>query len=201
MDMINNEQDNSNLLYGDIYEELFDSITEQEVRDLKIETEKESFAITNDEQANFFLRRIEELRFEKDKINMMCDKEIEAFNTRVNTYRNEEVRKIDNAENYFSVLLENYARIQLADSKKKSLKLPFGTLSFKKSPDKYTYEDKELMEFIKQNELNQFIRTKEEINKKDLKASLTIKDGQAFYEDKIVEGVSFTPGEQKFSIK
>lgn len=187
---------------SDILDSLFEAITEEEVRDLGIEIEKENFAITSDEQANFFLRRLEEVRSEKDKINNTCNQEIERFTARVNNFRAKETLSLENTERFFCTLLENYARQQLEGSKKKSIKLPFGTMSFKKSPRKMVYDDEVLMNFIKSHNLNDFIRIKEEINKKDLKSQLKItEDGIVTLDDQVVEGITTMPGETTFSVK
>ena len=187
---------------SDILDSLFEAITEEEVRDLGIEIEKENFAITSDEQANFFLRRLEEVRSEKDKINNTCNQEIERFTARVNNFRAKETLSLENTERFFCTLLENYARQQLEGSKKKSIKLPFGTMSFKKSPRKMVYDDEVLMNFIKSHNLNDFIRIKEEINKKDLKSQLKITaDAIVTLDDQVVEGITTMPGETTFSVK
>ena len=187
---------------SDILDSLFEAITEEEVRDLGIEIEKENFAITSDEQANFFLRRLEEVRSEKDKSNNTCNQEIERFTARGNNFRAKETLSLENTERFFCTLLENYARQQLEGSKKKSIKLPFGTMSFKKSPRKMVYDDEVLMNFIKSHNLNDFIRIKEEINKKDLKSQLKItEDGIVTLDDQVVEGITTMPGETTFSVK
>lgn len=189
------DADNKELL-----DSLYEEITEQEVEELGINIESDSFAITSDDQANFFLRRLEEIRNEKDKINTTCDREIEKFSQKVNDFRAKELRSLENTESFFMTLLENYARIQLNGSKKKSIKLPFGTLSFKKTQPKYVYDDKVIMNFIKVNQMPEFIRIKEEVNKKDLKAALTVNDeGLILLNGKVMEGVVITPGEEKFS--
>lgn len=187
---------------NDILESLFDEITEAEVKELGIEIENERFAITNDEQANFFLRRLQDIRSEKDKINTTCNNEIERFVAKVNNFRAKEILSLENTENYFSVLLESYAKKQLEGSKKKSLKLPFGTMSFKKGQRKMVYDDEALMTFIKTHGLNDYIRTKEEINKADLKkAIVTTDDGAVVLNGQVVDGITTTPGEESFSIK
>lgn len=187
---------------SDILETLFDEITEAEVKELGIEIENERFAITSDEQANFFLRRLEEIRSERDKINQTCNNEIERFTTKVNNFRAKETLSLDNTERYFCGLLEDYARKQLEGSKKKTLKLPFGTMSFKKGQRKMVYEDDILKNFIKNNNLEQFVRIKEEINKAELKKAVTIDDnGIVTLNGQVVEGVTTLPGEESFSIK
>jgi phage host-nuclease inhibitor protein Gam len=197
MDNIVFDADNRELL-----DSLFEEITEAEVEELGIDIESSSFAITNDSQANFFLRRLDEIRNEKDKINNTCNTEIEKFCQRVNDFRARELKTLENTEDFFTTLLESYARHQLMDSNKKSLKLPFGTLSFKKSQPKYVYDDEIVMNFIKDNNLSEFIRTKEEINKKDLKSALNIsEDGIITLNGKAMEGITITPGEEKFNVK
>lgn len=187
---------------SDILESLFDEITEAEVKELGIEIENDRFAITSDEQANFFLRRLQEVRSEKDKINQTCNNEIERFTTKVNNFRAKEILSLENTENYFNGLLEEYAKKQLEGSKKKSLKLPFGTMSFKKGQRKMVYEDETLMNFIKNNSLNDFIRIKEEINKSELKKAVAIsEDGTVTLNGTIVEGVTTLPGEESFTVK
>ena len=187
---------------SDILESLFDEITEAEVKELGIEIENERFAITSDEQANFFLRRLEDIRSERDKINQTCNNEIERFVTKVNNFRAKETLSLDNTERYFSGLLEDYARKQLEGSNKKTLKLPFGTMSFKKGQRKMVYEDDILKNFIKTNHLEQFVRVKEEINKAELKKAVNIDDnGIVTLNGQVVEGITTLPGEESFSIK
>lgn len=197
MDNIIFDADNKELL-----DALFEEITEAEVEELGINIESDAFAITNDGQANFFLRRLDEIRNEKDKINNTCNTEIEKFCQKVNDFRARELNTLENTERFFTTLLENYARIQLMDSKKKSLKLPFGTLAFKKSQPKYIYDDEVVMKFIKENNLSEFIRTKEEINKRDLKSALTVNDeGIIKLNGMQLDGVTITPGEEVFNVK
>lgn len=187
---------------SDILEALFDEITEEEVKELGIEIDNEKFAITSDEQANFFLRRLEEVRSEQDKINLTCNNEIERFTKKVNTFRTKELISLENTEKYFISLLETYAKKQLEGSKKKSIKLPFGTMSFKKGQRKMVYEDDVLMNFIKSNSLNDFIRIKEEINKSELKKAIKLEeDGSVTLHGTIVEGATSLPAEETFSIK
>lgn len=188
---------------SDILNSLFDEITEEEVKELGIEIENERFAITSDEQANFFLRRLQEIREEKDKINITCNNEIERFKSKVNNFRAKEILSLENTENFFSTLLESYAKKQLETSKKKTLKLPFGTMSFKKGQRKIVYDDEVLNKFIKENNLKEFIRIKEEINKSEIKKALEFNEetGVALLKGQVVQGITTSPGEEKFSIK
>lgn len=195
---LNNDVDNSDLL-----NELTEAITEQEVKELGIDLSLgEKLKITSEEQAIFFLRRINELRDERDKVNMTCNNLIESYNSKVNDFRSKQLRSIDSTEAFFSNLLEDFARASLVNSKKKSLKLPFGTLSFKKSQPKYVYEDKQLLEYLKDKNLNEFIRIKEEVDKSNLKKNIVIDEsGKPLLDNIEVEGLTILPSEETFTIK
>lgn len=196
------EMNNFELLNNDLFKSLLDDITEEEVEELGIEIEDNKFSILNDEQANFFLRRLEEIRSEKDKINNMCNNEIEKFTNKVNNFRTKELYSLENTEKYFTSLLETYAKKQLENSNRKSIKLPFGTMSFKKGQRKIIYDDDILKAYIKDNNLNQFIKIKEEINKADLKKAIKYEDNNSLsFNGNIVEGISYLPAEETFSIK
>ena len=181
--------------------ELNNSVIEDEAAALGINVEGDNLRVVDDSQANFFLRRMEELNKEKNGINDVCDKEIEAFVNRVNKFRNSKLATADNTMNYFSLLLEKYAQSELVGSKKKSIKLPFGTLQFKKSVDKYEYEDEKVLAFINKNQMIGLTRTKVELSKKEIKEAITIVEDKVLLNGKEVEGITVTPGETKFSIK
>lgn len=196
-------EENLFLEESNIVKELYEEITDSEVEELGIDLQDEKFAITSEEQANFFLRRVAEIRSERDKINATCDREIERFSEKVNAYRNREVNTLNNTENYFSQLLESYARSVLAGGKKKSKKLAFGTLGFKKVSPSFIYNDEVILNFIKKNNLEEkYIRVKEELNKKDFKAAVIRgEDGSIKIGDLNVEGLEITEESEKFTIK
>lgn len=184
-----------------LLDEMYEGIVEDEAKSLGINVEAGQYAIIDDNQANFFLKRLEEATKEKNKINDMCDKEINDFSERVNSFRTKQTSSLDSAINFFTQILEKYAQNELDGSKKKSIKLPFGTLQFKKSVDKYEYEDDILIKYIKDNDLTGLTRTKVELNKADFKKAIKVVDNKVFLNDIEIEGVNVTPGEIKFSIK
>lgn len=185
-----------------LLDELYDDINTQEVEELGINIEEEGFRIIDVNQANFFLRQLAKLQEEKKAINDMCDKEIEAFVLKVNSFRNSKLQTLENTENYFNTLLEKFAAAELADSNKKSLKLPFGTLQYRTTPAGYKYNNEEaIFNYIKSNNLNEFIRTKQDIDKTKLKKALLTKDGKVYLNGEELEDIVPTEQETKFSIK
>lgn len=184
-----------------IIDEIQNFVMNEEAEELKIDIDNENYKILDSSQANFFLRRIKELEDEKALINSSCDNEINSFKEKIERYRNEKNKNIEGTIAYFTSLLEKYAHSELDGTKKKSLKLPFGTLQFKKSPDKYEYDDKAVFNMVKENNLYDFIRVKEELNKSSLNKALSFVDDKVYLGDKEIENASFVTGETKFSLK
>ena len=184
-----------------LMDELKESIMEDEARELGLVNVDENYKILDANSANFFLKRLEELKAEEDEINEMCDGEIERFTQKVNTFRDNRLTTIKNTQNYFKKYLEQYAEEQLANSKKKSIKLPFGTLQFRKATSQYTYDDDKLLSFLKDSKLTNLVAVKETPNKAELKKIASVKDGKLFINNVEVEGVTVAEGTTSFDVK
>lgn len=187
-------------------QELNDSINEEEQKALNIsfnqDSENSKF-INNDSQANYFCKLIANLQTEKQNKNEFIDSEIKRILNHYEEFRNQEVRKIDQKINFFQKALEVYAIEQLSGTKKKSIKLPYGTLGFKKQQDKYEYSDELILEWLKSNKQNDFItvKTTESIDKKKLKKDGFVNNGRLFINNIPVDGVSVNSQDDKFEIK
>lgn len=183
-------------------EELYDLIVDEEAEKLGINISDEKYHIMGDSQANFFLRRLSELEAENQKINEMCDAEIQAFVDKVNKFRESKLKTNKGTMDYFNTLLEKYAHSQLDGTKKKSLKLPFGTLQFRTSPEKLNYVDPEVvLKMLQNNNMNELVRTKTEIDKTNLKKAINIIDGKAYLNGVELAGVEVEPPQTSFSVK
>lgn len=186
-----------------LIDDLYEMVIDQEATDLGIDIENPNYAILSEEQANFFLRRVSEIREEKDKIDSLCNDEIEKFTEKVNAFRQQRLKTFEGTESYFLKLLEKFASATLDGTSKKSVKLPFGTMQFRKSADKYEYDDTQLMEFLTKNkkQFSKYIRTKEEISKTDIKKDAIVTNGKLIIESIEIPGVSVTEGQTSFSVK
>lgn len=189
---------------NEFFDELYNSITEEEINELNINLEDEQFKVISQEQANFFLRQIAKLNEDKEEINNSCNNMIESYVSKVNNFREKEITSIDSTIEYFTRLLESFAEDYLKEHKGKSVKLPFGTLQFRKTQPSYSYsEEKDIISFLKTApNMDKFVAvtTKESIDKKSLKAEATIKDGAMFIGETRIPNVEVTPAGEKFSI-
>lgn len=187
-------------------QELNDSINEEEQKDLNInfnQDVEDSKFINNDSQANYFCKLIANLQTEKQNKNEFIDNEIKRILNHYEEFRNQEARKLDQKIDFFKKALEVYAAEQLSGTKKKSIKLPYGTLGFKKQQDKYEYSDELILEWLKSNKQNDFItvKTTESIDKKKLKKDGFVNNGRLFINNIPVDGVSVSSQNDKFEIK
>lgn len=191
----------------DFIHDLNESISKMEAEELNIKItgneEEDKELIQNPQQANYFCKTISELREERALVNELVDQELERVNKQYEAYRAKELNKIDGQIQYFSGLLESYATKELQNSKKRSIKLPYGTLSIKKQQDKYDYDDEQILEWLKQNNQNKFIKvqTKETVNIKNLKKEGFAHNGQLYIDNMPVKGVIITKQPDKFEIK
>lgn len=182
-----------------LIDDLKESIIESEVIDLKLDND--NTRILDDEQANYFLRRLEELTNEKNELIETCNTEIEKFTDRVNAFKEGRLTTFNNTEKYIKNLLKCYAEGKLEGTNKKSLKLPFGTLQFRKSASKYDYNDDILLKYVKDNEIKDCLSIKESVNKSEIKKIGVVKDGKLYIENIEIPGVTVTEGTINFDVK
>lgn len=188
---------------------LEDYLMEEEAKELEIkiaETEEQSGPLIDSMQkANYFLKLVSKIQEDIDSINMLCDGEIEKTIERVNAYRNSQIKPLANQKEYYANLLKNFAEKELEDSKKRSVKLPYGTLSIKKQQPKWDYGDEaELLQWLKTNELQCVINEKisHSIDKKSLKDQVIVApDNTVMLNGKVLPGIQVIEQADKFTIK
>lgn len=132
-------------------------LMQEEAKELQIkitgEEEKDAPMIDSMQKANYFLKLVKNIEADMKVINELCDEEIKKTTDRVNAYREAQLLPLARTINYYSKLLQNYAENQLIDSKKRSVKLPNGTLSISKQAPTYDYEDETIMDWLLQNKI------------------------------------------------
>lgn len=195
-----------NFNVDDFLKDLNDSVNQEEQKALNInfnQDDEDSKFINNDYQANYFCKVIAELEAEKNQKNDFINTEIKRICNHYEQFRIQENGKIDQKIDFFKKALQNYTMEKLDGSKKKSIKLPYATLSFKKQQDKYEYDEEAIMNWIKENKQEDFVVTKvvESIDKKKIKKDGFVNNGQLFINDIPVDGINVKSQEDKFEIK
>lgn len=91
----------------------------------------------------------------------------------------DEKQKLQRAIDYNMAQIKvNFDQLESKETMtKKSIKLISGEVVLKKSKDDFDRDDKKLLAYFKENKLNDYIKTKEEIDWSKFKKTLTIVDG------------------------
>lgn len=197
----------------DFLDFLEDYLMAEEAEELQIkimgEEEQDAPLIDSIQKANYFVKLVSKIQEDIDSINMLCNEEIEKVVARVNAYRDMQIKPLESQKAYYSKLLQNFTEKELAESNKRSIKLPYGTLSMKKQQPKWEYGDeKELVKLLQENNLNNLISEKvtHSLDKKSFKDFVAVTDNGVVLvtEDKTtipLPGVSVITQEDKFTIK
>lgn len=183
--------------------DLLSFIDEEEVKELELDkAEEETFVIKDANQANYFAKRLNEIRAEMKKIDDAAKEQIERYTAKVTQWQEKSLSPLQYNEQFIVNLLEKYAKQQLDGSSKKSLKLIEGTLQFRKQQDKYDYNDEILLAALQAKpEFAKFIDYKPSIKKADLKKVGEEKNGQLFINNEAIPGIVITPQDEKFEVK
>lgn len=166
--------------------------------------ESDEILIRNNSDADFYIKLINKLRQEIDQLNEFVDAELERQVRLYESFRAERLRPIMTQIQFYEEALRTYTMNELADSNKRSIKLPNGTLAVRKQQPAYTYDEEVVMQFLKENELEQYITTKttESLNKKDIKKDFMVNNNnQLVINNQIVPGASVEFKEDKFEVK
>ena len=190
-----------------LMDELEQFMLAAEIEELKVklagDTEEDgTLLVKNKSDADFYLRQINKLKQQKEEINEFVDQEIERQLRLYQEYREDRMRPLDNQIAFYENALKTFAMNEYAETNKKTIKLPNGTLAIKKQQPKYVYNDEQVLEFLQENNYKDYIRTKAEVNKKDLKKNAIVNNNNELVIDgKVVPGVIVVPQEDKFEVR
>ena len=190
-----------------LMDELEQFMLAAEIEELKVklagDTEEDgTLLVKNKSDADFYLRQINKLKQQKEEINEFVDQEIERQLRLYQEYREDRMRPLDNQIAFYENALKTFAMNEYAETNKKTIKLPNGTLAIKKQQPKYIYNDEQVLEFLQENNYKDYIRTKAEVNKKDLKKNAIVNNNNELVIDgKVVPGVTVIPQEDKFEVR
>lgn len=162
------------------------------------ESNAERFSVNDIRSAEWCLKRIRWC--EKKKAD--AQEFVKAEKQRLDEYLSKVNSEQDASIDYFTELLQPYAMQELEGSKKRTIELPSGKLSFRKQAPLFEVADEELMEFVKE-QAPEYVQIKESVDWKNFKATLTVtEDGRCVTEDgQLVPGVTVTERPDSFLVK
>ena len=145
---------------------------------------KDSYTITSDAQAKWALTKIKEARADRDFW--------------VNWY-NQKIKEVKEQTDYNTANLEAAlaAYFDTVPHRKTDTQeiydLPGGKLVLKLQSPEFKRDDDKVIEWLKKNGGNQFIKVKEELNWSALKDATAVLDGHIVYGDEVTEDGEIVP--------
>lgn len=175
----------------------FDEELESEIEAIdayrNIEIVRERFKVKDLESANWAFRKLKAIENKKKEIEELAKKEIEPYKleiSRIEEWKDTELKSFDRSINFFNFLLEEYYREQRKLDPKFKVSTPYGKVTSRKQQPKWNYEEDRLLKWLKANDL-ELVRVKEEVDKAELKKKYKVVSGNVVTEDgEIVEGIT-----------
>lgn len=191
---------------NDFVDFLENYLMEEEAKELEVtitgDEEQDAPMIDSRDKANYFLKLMTNIKEDIDAINAICDAEIAKTTQRVESFREDQLRTLANQYEYYKKILRNFTEHELQNSKKKSVPLAYGTLSIKKSPDKWEYDDAAVLTWMKENVPDKVqVKTVESFDKREIKSLIDKDGGIPKLNGKVVEGITIIPQPDKFDVK
>lgn len=154
------------------------------------------------EEAEYFTKKYIEAANEIKKAEEAAKQYMEQQQEKVNNWLEKIKKNNQFLLDIYGGALEMYTKAQLEETGKKSIKLIQGTLSFRKSRDKYEYDEDVLRKSLTDNHIDTFFEEVEpKIKKAELKKAATVKNNKLYINDTLIDGVTITPQEDVFSVK
>lgn len=154
------------------------------------------------EEAEYFTKKYIEAANEIKEAEEVAKQYMEQQQEKVNNWLEKIKKNNQFLLDIYGGALEMYTKAQLEETGKKSIKLIQGTLSFRKSRDKYEYDEDVLRKSLTDNHIDTFFEEVEpKIKKAELKKAATVKNNKLYINNTLIDGVTITPQEDVFSVK
>jgi phage host-nuclease inhibitor protein Gam len=160
-------------------------------------TPDQRFMIDSIDKAEWAVKKIGKYRGNIDQAKTEAQAQIDKINTWLAAVTEENQKQIE----FFTGMLAPFADEQLADAKKKSLKLPSGVIGFRKNQPKVEYDESVLLPWCKDN-AKDFVKTKETVLWGEFNKTLTVADDKALTTDgEIIPGIVAAEQPDTFYVK
>ena len=163
------------------------------------EVEEEEFAIVNDQSAEWSLTKLKEEKAEMDRYVDVCEKQIKFYQEKIKLAKEQH----DNRTGFLkSKLLEYFLTVpHKATKTQETYSLPSGKLKLKYPKPEYKRDDATLLKWLKERDMQDYIKTKEEPQWGELKKVTQIAGDKACVDGEIIEGVQIVEKAPVFDIE
>ena len=165
---------------------------------------EEKFVVDDLSKAEWAMKKIAE---KESKIAELKEQALK-MHADIDIWLKGETEQLDSDKTYFQLSLQPYIDEQLKDSNKKSIKLPSGTVGYRKGTQQFNYQGNEItstspafVEFIEKNNPD-YIETTKKVKWADFKKTLKVDNGKAITADgEILEDITVQQSEDTFYVK
>lgn len=161
-----------------------------------LEAKEEGFCIKNTMEADWAFKKIRAKKEEfEEKKNYIL-----SCMARYEEYLADVTQEYEKSVEHLEFLLTDYAKREMAQNPKFKLKTAEGSVVCRHSK-KWNYDDEKVLDYLKNNDLSEFVRIKEEINKSELKKAMQVTDGLVSVPltGEIIDGITVTD-EENYSV-
>ena len=173
---------------------------------LKEQPVRERFLVDNDMKAEWCLSKIRAAKKNAEREIEELTRQMEFYKARMDQVQHD----YEEEKNFFQEMLLPYFSNRVEGGFTKETKtqvsypLPTGKLLLKHREPEYDYKtkQKDTIEWLKKNEGQQFVKVKEELDWKALKAIVTVSgNGVCTKEGEVIPGITVTPREDEFVVE
>lgn len=134
----------------------------------------EDFKVTDDKTADWALTKIHEAEDERDRLIALAESQIAELKNKIEDLKS----KCENETGFLrSCLAMYFETVKSKETKtQKTYKLLSGTLVFKKPSIKINHDDEALLNYLSENDGEDFIKIKKSVDWAEFKKNLTISD-------------------------
>lgn len=169
------------------------------------EIKKDAFVIQTDREANYVIKELKNIKNKKEKIEQSAKESLADYTYKINAFKENLLSPLSYQEDRYTELLKAYILEKTRDTKTHSIKFLEGIAGFKKTQDKYTYNDEEILNFLKEKNpqmYKEYTVTNIELNKRKFKkAGSANKEGNFVIEGTVIPGVTVEKQEDSFNVK
>lgn len=158
------------------------------------------FIIDNDNKAEWALKKISEEKAEMQRYVNICQTMINEYQTKIQQVQEQFKNKTSYLKNQLALYFET---IEPKKTKtQESYKLPSGILKKKYPGPEFVRDEEKLIEWLKNSNMNDLIKTKELADWATLKKSIKVSGDKAITEDgEVIEGIEVQERSPVFEIE
>ncbi len=152
---------------------------------------KEAFKVTDLSSATWAMRKLSEIEKKAADIKAVAESE----KNRIEEWEAKQLQKFTASQDYFKNIVSEFLIEQKQEDPKFKISTPYGNVSTRKKPDSWEYDEETIVNFLKKNEMSDYIKVEESIDKTSFKKAVNVtSEGAVINEDGVlVEGVKVVP--------